>query len=54
MKIGINILLGIAAALSFLCVIGDTKPPMSKERRITATVAFVVVMLFIVAFNTIM
>lgn len=53
MMIALNILLGIAAGLAFLFTIGDTKPPMSKEKRITATVAFVALLLFIIALNII-
>ena len=55
MKLGINILLGIAAGLAFLYMIGDNKKqPISKEHRISATIAFVTLILFIVAFNTFM
>ena len=53
--IALNILLGIAAGLAFLWVIGDNpKQPVSNERRMTATIAFVALLLFIVALNTIM
>ena len=53
--IALNILLGVAAAVAFIFAIGDDpKQPVSKERRKTATVAFVALLLFIVALNTIM
>ena len=53
--IALNILLGVAAAVSLLFAIGDNpNQPVSKEQRTAATVAFVVLILFIVALNTIM
>ena len=54
MTIFLNILLGLAAAVAFLFTIGDTKPPMPKERRQSATLAFVALILLIIALNTIM
>ena len=51
---GLNILLGFIAFILFLFVIGDTKPPMSIERRKCCTLAFVAVLIFIIALNTIM
>lgn len=53
----LNIILGIVAAVLLLFVIGETRPPMepiTKERRIGATIAFVAVVLLIIAANTIM
>lgn len=53
--IALNILLGVAAGIAFLYAIGDTKGnTISKERRQTAAIAFVALLLFIVALNTIM
>ena len=52
--IAINILLGLAAGICFLLTIGETKPPMPKERRQAATIAFVVLVALIIALNTIM
>lgn len=49
----LNILLGIVAAVCLLFTIGETKPPMSKERRQSATIAFVVVVALIIALNAI-
>lgn len=52
--IGLNILLGLAAVILFLFVVGETKPPISNEQRKNCTVAFVAVLVFIIALNTIM
>lgn len=53
--IALNILLSIAAGIAFLFTIGDDpKKPISKERRQTAAIAFVALLLFIAALNTIM
>lgn len=49
--IALNILLGLAAFVCFLFTIGETKPPMSKERRRAALAAFVVVVILIIALN---
>lgn len=49
----INIVLGIVAALCLLFILGDTKPPMSKERRQNITLAFVAVIALIIALNAI-
>ena len=51
---GLNILLAFIAAILFLFVVGDTKPPLSIERRKCCTIAFVAVLVFIIALNTIM
>lgn len=53
--IALNILLGVLAGIAFLYAIGDMKDkPIGKERRICAAVAFVALLLFIVALNTFM
>lgn len=51
----INTCLGIVAAILLLFVVGQTNPPrITKEQRIGATIAFVAVVLLIIAANTIM
>lgn len=53
--VALNILLGVAAGIAFLFTIGNNpKQPISKEQRITAAVAFVALLIFIIALNTIM
>ena len=50
-----NILLGFVAALLLLFVIGQTNPPtITDKQRLSAAIAFVPVVLLIIAFNTIM
>ena len=49
----LNILLGIVAAVMLLFILGETKPPMSKEHRQSVTIAFVVVVALIIALNAI-
>ena len=49
----INIVLGIVAAVLLLFVVGETKPPMSKDRRQNITLAFVAVVALIIALNVI-
>ena len=49
----INIVLGIVAAVLLLFVVGETKPPMSKERHQNITLAFVAVVALIIALNVI-
>lgn len=50
----INILLGVVAAILLLFVVGDTNPPMSEAKRRNVTLAFVAVVVLIIAVNTIM
>lgn len=52
--IALNILLGLAAGILFLFVVGKTNPPMSKDQHQNVTIAFVAVLVFIIALNTIM
>ena len=53
--IALNILLGVAAGIAYLFAVGGTEENgVSKERRQTAAIAFVALLLFIVALNTIM
>ena len=52
--IALNILLWIAVGISFLLTVGETNPPMSKERRRGAAVALVTLVALIIALNTIM
>ena len=54
MKIALNILLGLAAGILFLFVVGRPNPPLTKEQHRNVTIAFVATLLFIVTFNTIM
>lgn len=49
----LNILLGIVAFVLLLFVVGETKPPMSKERHQNITLAFVAVIALIIALNVI-
>lgn len=48
-----NILLGVAAAILFFFIVGETKPPMSKERHQSITIAFAAVLMLIAVLNII-
>lgn len=55
MTIFLNILLGLAAGITWLFVIGDDKEhPMTKEQRKCAASAFVALIVLIIALNTFM
>ena len=49
----VNILLGIIASFILLFVVGTPKPPMSPEKHRNVTLAFVAVLIFIIAVNVI-
>ena len=48
-----NILLGVAAGILFLFLVGESKPPMSKERHQNITIAFTAVLALIAVLNII-
>ena len=48
--IALNVVLGIMAASLFVCLVGETLP----DRQKNITIAFVAMLAFIVAVNTIM
>lgn len=48
-----NILLGFAAFSLLVFLIGNTNPPMSKEKHRDLTVAFVAVLIFTLIINII-
>ena len=50
----LNILLGLAAAVCLLFIVGETKPPISDKKREHITIAFVAVVVLIIALNTVM
>lgn len=50
----INIILGVIAFISLCFVLGETDPPMSEAQRQGATIAFVGMVVLIIAVNTIM
>lgn len=52
--IALNILLGVAAFVCLLFIVGDTKPPISDKKREHITMAFGAVVLLIIALNTVM
>lgn len=52
--IALNILLGLVAGVLLLFIVGETNPPISKEKRDNVTFAFGAVVLLIIAVNTIM
>lgn len=49
----INILLGFVAFVMLLFIVGETKPPISDKKREHITIAFVALVLLIIAINTI-
>lgn len=49
----LNLLLGLAAFVCFIFIVGETKPPLSDHKRNQITIAFVVLILFIIVANTI-
>lgn len=48
-----NILLGVAAGILFLFLVGENNPPMSKERHQNITIAFTAVLALIAVLNII-
>ncbi len=51
--IALNILLGVVAFVCLLFIVGETKPPVSDKKREHITIAFVALVLLIIALNTI-
>lgn len=49
----LNILLGIVACICLLFIVGDAKPPISDKKREDITIAFVALVVLIIAANTI-
>lgn len=49
----INSLLGFVAFAMLLFIVGETKPPISDKKREHITIAFVALVLLIIAINTI-
>lgn len=49
----INILLGFVAFVCLLFIVGEAKPPISDKKREHITIAFVALVLLIIAINTI-
>ena len=52
--IALNILLGIVAFICLLFIVGESNPPISDRKREHITIAFVAVVVLIIALNTIM
>ena len=51
--IALNILLGVVAFVCLLFIVGETKPPVSDKKPEHITIAFVALVLLIIALNTI-
>lgn len=51
--IALNILLGVVAFVCLLFIVGETKLPVSDKKREHITIAFVALVLLIIALNTI-
>lgn len=49
----INILLGIAVFVCLIFIVGEPKPPIGDKKREHITIAFVALVLLIIAANTI-
>ena len=48
-----NILLGMAAFILFMFIVGETKPPMNEEKRRTLTITLASLLAFALLINTI-
>lgn len=51
--IALNTLLALVAFVCLLFIVGETKPPISDRKREHITIAFVALILLIIAVNTI-
>lgn len=51
--IALNILLGVVAFVCLLFIVGETKQPVSDKKREHITIAFVALVVLIIALNTI-
>lgn len=51
--VALNILLGLVAFVCLLFIVGEAKPPISDKKREHITIAFVALVLLIIAINTI-
>lgn len=51
--LALNILLGVAALVCLLFIIGEAKPPISDKKRECITIAFAALVVLIIAVNTI-
>lgn len=49
----LNLLLGAVAFICFIFIVGEANPPISDNKRNQITIAFVVLVLFIIAVNTV-
>lgn len=49
----LNIMLGVAAFVCLIFIVGEPKPPISDKKRGHITIAFVALVLLIIAANTI-
>lgn len=49
----LNILLGLVAFVCLLFIVGEANPPISDKKREHITIAFVALVLLIIAINTI-
>lgn len=49
----LNILLGVAAFVCLIFIVGEPKPPISDKKREHITITFVALVLLIIAANTI-
>lgn len=51
--IALNALLGVVALVCLLFIVGEANPPISDKKREHITIAFVALVLLIIAINTI-
>lgn len=51
--IALNIMLGVVAFICLLFIVGEPNPPVSDKKREHITIAFVALVLLIIAINTI-
>lgn len=51
--IALNIILGVVSFVCLLFIVGETKPPINDKKREHITIAFVTLVLLIIAINTI-